>query len=178
MKKIVPISIIVLSLFVLPSIVLAQGQAKGQPKSVSSRSEIARQHMSVVAETVEELLTTQGAKGGIGQQISEVARQQQQAQEDIEEQVDKLEARRGLMKKLFGPDYKAIKNLNRQMGRNQLRIQQLEQLQTQVTNQADQTQIQGTVQAMVEQNTVLQEQVRAEEQVGSLFGWLFKLLAG
>jgi hypothetical protein len=27
---------------------------------------------------------------------------------------------------------------------------------------------------MVEQNTVLQNQVQAEEQVGSIFGWLVK----
>jgi len=152
-----------------------EGQAKGQPKSVSPRSETAREHMSVVAQTVEELLTTQGAKGGLGQQVSVVAREQQQAQQEIEGELDKLEARRGWTKKLFGPDYKAIKNLNQQIERNRLRIRQLEQLQTQVANQADQTQIQEAVQALIEQNTAFEEQVQAEEQVGSLFGWLFKL---
>lgn len=154
-----------------------KGQAKGQLKSISPRSETARQHMSVVAQTVEELLTTQGAKGGIGQQVSEVARAQQQAQQEIEGELDKLEVRQGLMKKLFGPDYKAIKNLSQQIERNRLRIRQLEQLQTQVTNQADQTQIQEAVQTLVEQNTALEEQIQAEEQIGSLFGWLFKLFA-
>jgi len=154
-----------------------EGQAKGQPKSVSPRSEVAREHMSVVAQTVEELLTTQGAKGGIGQQVSEVAREQQQAQQEIEGELDKLEARKGWMKKLFGSDYKAIRNLNQQTERNRLRIRQLEQLQTQVANQADQTQTQEAVQALVEQNTALEEQIQVEEQVGSLFGWLFKLFA-
>ena len=152
-----------------------EGQAKGQPKSVSPRSETAREHMSVVAQTVEELLITQGAKGGIGQQVSEVAREQQQAQQEIEGELDKLEAKQGWMKKLFGPDYKAIKNLNQQIERNKLRTRQLEQLQTQVANQADQTQIQEAVQALIEQNTALEEQIQAEEQVGSLFGWLIKL---
>ncbi|MBU2592518.1 MAG: hypothetical protein ABH867_04405 [Patescibacteria group bacterium] len=152
-----------------------EGQAKGQPKSVSPRSETAREHISVVAQTVEELLTTQGAKGGIGQQVSEVAKEQQQAQQEIEGELDKLEARRGWTRKLFGPDYKAIKNLNQQMKRNRPRIRQLEQLQTQVTNQTDQAQIQEAVQALIGQNTALEEQIRAEEQVGSLLGWLFKL---
>ncbi|MFH1280885.1 MAG: hypothetical protein ABII08_04730 [Candidatus Beckwithbacteria bacterium] len=149
----------------------------GQPKSVSPRSETAREHMSVVAQTVEELLTTQGAKGGIGQQVSEVAREQQQAQQEIEGELDKLGARQGWARKLFGPDYKAIKNLNQQIERNRLRIRQLEQLQTQVANVADQTQIQEAAQALVEQNTALEEQIQAEEQTGSLFGWLFKLFA-
>ena len=154
-----------------------ESSQSGQDETDESkgRSETARQHMSMVAQAVEELLTTQGAKGGIGQQISEVARQQQQAQQDIGGQLDKLEARRGWMKTLFGPDYKAIKNLEQQMEQNQLRIRQLEQLQAKVTNEAEQTQIQEVIQALIEQNTALQEQIQAEEQAGSLLGWLFKL---
>ena len=70
-------------------------QANEESVGTQGRSENARQHMSVVAETVEELLTTQGAKGGIGQQVSEVAREQQQAQQEIEGELDKLEARQG-----------------------------------------------------------------------------------
>lgn len=204
MKKILIITFSVLLVLVfLPVVVLAQGrntqvqnqnqvqtqnqgedeqiqvttQEQEDSQSSEDENETARQHMSVVAQTVEELLTTQGAKGGIGQQVSEVARAQQQAQQEIEGELDKLEVRQGLMKKLFGPDYKAIKNLSQQIERNRLRIRQLEQLQTQVTNQADQTQIQEAVQTLVEQNTALEEQIQAEEQIGSLFGWLFKLFA-
>ena len=177
MKKTLVLLFFLLVLLFLPVVTLAQDRAKGQPKTVSPRSETARQHMSVVAQTVEELLTTQETKGGIGQQISEVAGQQQQAQQEIKGQLDKLETRRGWMKRLFGPDYKAIKNLNRQVERNRLRVKQLEQLQAQVTNQADQVQIQETVQVLSEQNTALQEQIQAEEKIGSLFGWLAKLLA-
>ena len=151
--------------------------AKGQPKLISPRSENAREHMSVVAQTVEELLTTQEARGGIGQEISAVAKEQKQAQGEIEDEFDKLDARKGWVKKLFGPDYKAIKNLKRQTEKNQLRIQQLEQLQTKVGSRAEQTQIQEAVQAFVGQNTALEEQIQAEEKVGSLLGWLLKLFA-
>jgi len=151
------------------------GQARDQPKSVSPRSETARRHMSVVSQKVEELLTTQGAKGGIGQQISAVAREQQQAQEEIEGELDGLEARRGWVKKLFGPNHKAIRNLRQQMEQNQLRVQQLTQLQNQVANQADKTQLREAIQVLVEQNAALEERIQTEEQTGSLFGWLFKL---
>ncbi|MBL7150666.1 hypothetical protein ISS86_01940 [Candidatus Microgenomates bacterium] len=150
-------------------------QANEESVGTQGRSENARQHMNVVDETVEELLTTQGAKGGIGQQVSELAREQKQSQQEIEGELDKLDSRRGWMKRLFGPDYKAIKNLNRQMEQNQLRIQQLQQLQNQAANQADETQLQEAVQALVEQKTSLEEQIQAEEQVGSLFGWLVRL---
>lgn len=149
----------------------------GQSKSVNPRSENARQHMSIVAQEVENLLTTGSRMGGIGQQVREVAQQQKQAQTQIQQQLGKLESRQGLMKKLFGTDYKAIKNLNQQVERSRLRIQQLQELEPQLANQIDQTRIAQVIQALTEQNTALQEQVQAEEQTASLLGWLFKLLA-
>jgi len=180
MKKSILIiyTIIFLAIF-STTITLAQGQnqgkAVGQPKSPSSRSENAKQHMSTVSQEVEELLTTQGAKAGIGRQISQVAQEQQQAQVEIEEELNNLESQPGWLKKLFGPNQKTIKNLNQQVEQNQLRIQQLNQFQKQVQNEADLTQIQQTTQALTAQNTALQEQIQAEEQAGSIFGWLINL---
>lgn len=150
-------------------------QANEERVGSQGRSETARQNMSVVAKKVEELLSDETVQGGIGQQVKDLASQQKQAQGEIKGQLDKLESRQGLMKKLFGTDQKAIKNLKRQMEQNQLRIQQLQELQAQVTNQAEETQIQLLTQALVEQNTALAEQVQAEEEVGSVFGWLVKL---
>lgn len=154
----------------------SENQVQGQPKKVSPRSETAREHMTGVAQKVEELLTTQGAKVGIGQEISAVAREQQQAQKQIKEELDNLEARPGWVKRLFGPNYRAIKNLRKQIEQNRLRIQRLTQLQSQITNQADRTQLQEAIQVLTKQNTVLEEQIQAEERISSLFGWLFKLL--
>jgi hypothetical protein len=139
------------------------------------RSDTARQHMSNVAQKVEELLSDEQIQGGIGQRVKVIAQQQKQAQGEITGQLNKLESRQGIMKKLFGADQKAIKNLKQQMEQNQLRIQELQEMQNQVANQAEEAQIQELVQALVEQNTVLEDQIQAEEQVGSIFGWLLKL---
>lgn len=147
-------------------------QANGDSQG---RSDTARQSMSTVAQKVEELLEVGGAQGGIGQQVKTIAQQQKQAQGEMMGQLSKLESRQGLMKKLFGADLKAIKNLKQQMEQNQLRIQELQELQNQVTNKAEEIQIQELVHALVEQNTSLGEQIQAEEQVGSVFGWLLKL---
>jgi len=153
-----------------------EGQKTGQPKEAASRSGMARERMSVVAEKVEELLTSETRFGGIGEQVRVVAREQNQAQEQIEGQLDQIESRRGWLKRLLGPDFKAVKNLRQQIEKNQLRIRQLEQLQNQVANQADQTTIQEMIQALQDQNIALQERVQAEEEITSLFGWLSKLL--
>ncbi len=154
-----------------------QNQVKPQNAGEDSRgrSDAARQNMSNVAQKVEELLSDEVTQGGIGQQVKTIAQQQKQAQGEITGQLNKLELRQGLIKKLFGADQKVIKNLKQQLEQNQLRIQQLQRLQNQVTNQAEETQIQELVQALVEQNTSLEDQIQAEEQVGSVFGWLLRL---
>ena len=140
------------------------------PALVWGRGETAREHMSVVAETVEELLTTREDQGGIGQQVRVVAREQVQAQNQIEVELNKME-------KLFGPDYKAVNSLKMQMEQNQLRIQQLEALKLEVTNEADETQLETMIVALTNQNTALSDQIMAEEGVSSLFGWLIRLFS-
>jgi len=139
-----------------------------------SRSETARQNMSNVAQKVEELLNNDRTQG-IGQQVRIIVQQQKQAQVGITAELNKLESRQGLMKKLIGADQKTIKNLKQQIEQNQLRIQDLQQLQNQAANKTEETQIQELVQALLAQNTALENQIRAEEQTGSIFGWLFKL---
>lgn len=141
------------------------------------RSDTARQNMSNVAQKVEELLESRETQSGIGQQVKTIAQQQKQAQAEIGNQLEKLESRQGLMKKLFGADQKAIKTLKQQVEQNQQRIQALQELQNQVTNQAEEAQIQELVQALVDQNTALEEQIQAEEKTSSLFGWLLKLFS-
>jgi hypothetical protein len=63
------------------------------------------------------------------------------------------------------------------MEQNQLHIQTLLQLQTQLSNQDDISQVQQTIQALIEQNTALQDRISVEEQSGSLLGWMFKFFA-
>ncbi|MGI6278586.1 MAG: hypothetical protein ACOYJ8_02145 [Patescibacteria group bacterium] len=141
------------------------------------RSDIARQNMSSVAQKVEELLENEGAQGGIGQQVKTIAQQQKQAQGEIGNQLEKLESRQGLMKRLFGADQKAIKNLKQQIEQNQQRIRELQELQNQVINQAEEAQVQELVQALVSQNTALEEQVQTEEKITGVLGWLLKLFS-
>ena len=139
------------------------------------KSDNARQHMDVVAEKVEELLSDENGQGRIGQQVKEIAAQQKQAQGVTEKQLDKLESRWGITKKLFGANRKAIQSLKQQMEQDQIRMRQLQQLQIQTTNQADRDQIQAMVQALIEQDTSLSEQIYTEEQSKGMFNWFTKL---
>lgn len=150
-------------------------ESQGMPKGESPRSESAKENMSVVAQKVEELLTTKTTEGGIGEQVKQIAQEQKQAQDQIQTELGKVDSRGGLLKSLIGPNYQALKNMQKQMEQNQLRIQQLEQLENQLTNLGEITLVQETIQVLTEQNTALQDRIVLEEQTGSLLGWLFKL---
>jgi hypothetical protein len=152
-------------------------QAEGSTKAASPRSEVAVEKMSNVAQKVEELLTTQEAKGGIGDDVRKVAQEQKDAQGKIQQELKKVDNRGGLLKLLVGPDYKALKSMQKQMEQNQLRIQTLEQLKNQLLNQGELTSVQEAIQALIEQNTALQDRISLEEGNFSLLGWLFRLFA-
>ncbi len=141
--------------------------------SMDSRSETAIKHMSEVAKQVQGILQLK-ISGGIGDQVRIVAREQTQAQDKIQENMTKMESKNPLLKKLFGPDYNSIKALNQLIEENNTRIQQLEELLIQVQNYSDKTQIQETIQSIINQNTALQERIQAETQIGSLFGWFVR----
>jgi len=146
----------------------------GDGEGLQTRSQVVLQNMSVVAQKVQELLQIR-TNNGIGEQVKQIAQNQDQAQTQIREQIDKIDSRNGILKSLLGPDYGAIKNLKQQLEQNQLRIEQLTQLEEQLSNYGDQTTIKEVIQLLTEQNTSLQELINAEEQIKSLFGWLIRL---
>ncbi len=139
-----------------------------------NRSAVAIEHMSEVAKQVHILLETKGT-GGIGEQVRQIAREQNQAQLQVEEHLSKLVNRSTFKLALFGPDYQAIKRLKTVIEENQLRIEKLQELLTQLTNQGDNTAIQETIQALEQENIALQDLVDAGEQTRSMFGWLLRL---
>lgn len=153
-----------------------EGSKSGGGVGLTSKNANAVEHMSIVAKTVQELLQIR-TSGGIGDQVREVARDQNQAQIQIQDQIGNIESKGSFAKSLFGPDYKGLNALQQQIEQNQLRIQKLQTLMTQLTNQSDKTTIQAVIQAMTDQNTTLQDMVNVELQTKSLFGWLVKLFS-
>lgn len=149
---------------------------EGSESGSQNRNQNAVQNMSEVAAQVQWLLQIR-TTGGIGEQVRQVARAQNQAQTQIQEQINKLDSKGKLARIITGTDYGAIKKLEQHLEQNQLRIRQLEQLQNQLTNQEDITAVREAIQALTQENTSLRELINAEEQTGSLFGWLFKLFA-
>lgn len=149
-------------------------QVKNQ-NQVATQNQGEETQLQVATSEMEQLMDMGMFNKDLENQVKTVAQEQAQAQSQIQIQLNKLESRSNLSKKIFGPDYLAIKNLKQQMEQNRLRIQLLTELQNQVTNQMDESQIEEAIQALVDQNTSLEEQINAEEGIGSILGWLVKL---
>lgn len=152
-----------------------EDENRGMPKDIPPRSEEAQEHISTVSAKVEELLTTKSLRGGIGEQVKEIAQDQQSAQEEIQAELRKIDGRSGLLKSLIGPDFKALKNMQNVMEQNRLRIEQLTTLQNQLTNRGDIAQVEEMIQVLTDQNMSLQDRVGQEERGFSMFGWFFRL---
>jgi len=84
-----------------------EGTQSGRGEGMEIRSQTAVQNMSIVAQKVQEMLQLK-TTGGIGDQVRQIARDQNQAQTRIQEHLDKIESKGGVAKFFFGPDYKAL----------------------------------------------------------------------
>ena len=147
-------------------------------KIPSPRSVTAHEHISIVAQKVEELLTATTTEiTGIGQQIREIARIQKEVQQQIEEQFQKISNRPSWLKFIFGPAFSSIEQIKKHLEQNQLRIQKLEQLMTQLTNEGEKQTIQEMINALIQQNTALENYLNSEEQSASLLGKLIQLFS-
>jgi hypothetical protein len=133
------------------------------------------QSLNKVSDQVHQLLETVGAKGGIGQQVKEIAQNQIKLQDGINSDFKKLNSRGTIKKLLIGSDKKLTKSMEKKMEQNSLMIQQLEELKIQVQNSGDLQQIQETVESMMAQNTSLQNKIDKENKTNGIFGWLINL---
>lgn len=161
-----------------------QTQNQGQDKKLqvkTKESETLNQEVEdsvdKVSTQVQELLDTVGAKSGIGQQVKEIAQNQQKNQEKIKSNFYELKNRGQLVRLFVGSDKKMTKALEQMTEENKLTIQKLEELKTKTLNQAEKTQLQETIDLMLYQNTSLGEKIAKEKQDTGLFGWFTRLFA-
>lgn len=148
-----------------------------QPMAPTSGSSNAEQRRSQVATAVQSMLALADRNGGIGQQVRIVAQNQNQNQEKLEQSVAKIQSRSGLTKFFIGPDYGEIANARQTIQANREQIQQLNQIRTQLTNQADQTELQQQIQVLEKNNQSIEAELETSAAGFSLFGWLNKMMA-
>jgi hypothetical protein len=134
-----------------------------------------QERQSEVAKAVQVLLNAADRSGGIGPQIREIARAQNDSQAKAELNLPLVQRQNKIARLVLGPNYQSFKTVKKELGQTEARIRQLQQIQTQLANQGAQQQIKEAIQTLESQKTALQEALEEEESGFSLLWWLIRL---
>lgn len=136
---------------------------------------IAEQSRNEVADAVQQMLQVADRVGGIGQEIKVVAQAQNENQVKIQDSINKIESRSGLVKFIAGPNYGEINNAQNVLNQNKEQITQLNQIKSQIANQSDQQKLAEQISILEQSNVKLEAALNQSGQGFSLLGWLFKM---
>ena len=157
-----------------------QNQERNQEQETTKRengSSTSEQRRSSVANAVQKLLQVANRSGGIGQQVRTIAQEQNQNQEKLEANLQKIEGKSTFMKFLFGPDYNEINSAQKLLEQNREQIQQLNQIKDQLSNQGDIQSLSQQIQTLEQTHSEIGTSLEGSQKGFSLFGWMFKLFS-
>lgn len=144
-----------------------QGQIKNQNGQTN-----AEEHRSAVANFVQTLLKTASTtEGTVGEQVRIIAREQNRAMATTTEMMEKIQNRNKIKTFLFGSDYKNLGALRSEMVQTRNRIEQLNRI---MGKKASTTEVQTQIQNLEQEQTRMENFIKAQEGKFSLFGWLTK----
>jgi len=166
----------VIAIFSLTAWVVAkadQNQANENSTSSEKGQLNAEEHRSAVANFVQSLLkAASSTEGGIGEQVRVIAQQQNQSATTTIKAMEKVQTRNKIQTFLFGSDYKNLGALRSEMVQTRNRLDQLNRL---IQNATDTAEIQTQIQTLEQEQTKIENFIKAQEGKFSLFGWLLKL---
>lgn len=154
-----------------------QVQDENQVGVQNGGSEMGLQRRGAVATAVQQMLQIADRNGGIGAQVREIAQAQNQEFEGAEASLTRAQERTGFAKFFIGPNYGEINNAEQKLTNIQSRIEELNQLKTQLSNSGDQQLLDQHIQNLEQVRTELQTQLQDEQKGFSLLGWLFRAFA-
>jgi len=148
-----------------------------EENATSNQGQInAEAHRSTVANFVQSLLNVADREqGGIGEQVRVIAQQQNQSDATATEAITKIQKRSKIKTFLIGSDYKNLGTLRSEVVHTRNRLEQLNRLMESVQNASDTIEIQSQIQVLEQEQTKIENFIKAQEGKFSLFGWLLKL---
>ncbi|MBD3311128.1 MAG: hypothetical protein GF349_01360 [Candidatus Magasanikbacteria bacterium] len=160
-----------LLVFFIATPVFAQNQV-AEKRQLKTKKAI--EHRSEVANFVQNLLDVSERQelGGLGEQVREIAREQQSRSEEIVlPMLERVENRSWLRKFVFGPDYDALKRIRMEMKETRQRMNELSHIRSQLHSDEISSQIEENIASMDELVGEVINKVEEEEGRFSLFGW-------
>lgn len=156
--------------------VIALGALALSPVFVSAKEGAgkAAEHRSEVSKVVMDLKELAGRDFDIGEEVGEVAKQQEDANEESTEAMEAVESRGGFRTFLFGTDYKNIGVLRSTLVTTEHSINRLEKAMERATVASVKVNLQTQIDALKATKEEAEAFIDEHEDQLSLLGWLFK----
>ena len=133
------------------------------------------QNQNRVRLAVHAMLAMENLTGGIGQNVSEIAKEFNNSVQATIRAEERIEKRSGFSRFFAGEDEKAGKDIEQEVERNRNRLQELNQLKEQCSCDAEVKAIlQEQIQNIEMEQNRLEERAQTEMKSKGMFGWLWK----
>lgn len=146
----------------------------GQGGTKEEKNQRSQERKSQVALAVQEMQRIAANNQGIGEQVRIVAQNQKDTQDAAEKSLVEAQSRNSIVKFFIGANYGKLKETQAKLDEQNLKIQEMQKLSAQVSNEGDK-------QALMEQISVMEQirqetlkEIESEEKGFSLLGWAFK----
>jgi len=155
-----------------------RGEMIEEIKSMKGNLQKAYENQNEVRTAVHALLAMEDLVGGIGKQVSEVAKQFNNSVQQTIKAEETIRNRNRIVRFFAGGDQETAEELQNLVDQNRIRLQQLKELKNQCDCEEEvRTLIQEQVQNMEQGQTKLQELIQNERDARGIWGW-FKGLFG
>ncbi len=134
-------------------------------------------HRSTVATFVHSLLNVANRDGGIGTQVREIAKTQNDSATTTAEAIAKVEARGRVATFLIGSDYKNLGVIRSELATTTNSIDRLTKLLDKTTSATVRAELTADIEALKQERAKVEAFVTARETSFSLFGWFTKLFS-
>ena len=152
-----------------------QQEMNQETQGMGKQEQKVYQNQNQVRLAVHTLLAMEDLVGGIGQNVSRIAREFNNSVQATIRAEEKIQTRSGLARFFLGGDEEAAQELEQETNQSQLRIQELKQLMEECEcDEGVRAMMQEQIQNMEQEQTRLQELTQNEKKSKGLFGWLLK----
>ena len=131
-------------------------------------------HRSAIATFVQALLNVANQENGIGRDLNEIAREQNDSATTTTSALKKIEGRNRIKTFFFGDDYKNLGVIRSGLATTNNNINNLRTILSQTSDAASRAEINVQIDALETEQTQLETYVTDHEKTFSLFGWFNK----
>lgn len=132
------------------------------------------EHRSTVAIFVRSLLAVADREGGIGAQVREIAKAQNDSTTTTDSAIAKVEDRSSFRTFFFGSDYKDLGIIRSEIIKTSNNIAKLKNLLASTTSATNQTELGAQIKVLEAEQIKLNAYVTTHENYFSLFGWAIR----